>query len=135
MGSNARKWSAEIPLREIISWGSDGDSVSWQDIDRRIARINQDVVFNIPKLLRPLLAIQDSENPLLGILELGAYRPEVRRLIELGVPRETAIRIQRSARLPDPAEGDRRLLAASLQASLRLNYWEQQQVRAITPAG
>ena len=50
--------------------------------------------FSIPKLLKPVLDIQDPENPILSFVEMGAYSPLSRRLIEFGVPRETALRIK-----------------------------------------
>ena len=130
----AQKWSAENPLKSIISWGKEFEPPTWEEIDRRIARVNQDVAHDVPKLLRPLVAMQDEENGILGLMEVGAFKPETRRLIELGIPRETAIRVAARVRLPSAAAAtDSAMMSAARVGSTQLNYWERTQIESLLP--
>lgn len=133
---SAQHWASERPLKEMITWANDGNDVGWKEIDARLARVNQRVVYQLPKLLRPLSLMQNPENPILGMIELGAYHPEVRRLVELGIPRETAIRIQSRLGKP-PRDGwlSAALLAEAARVSERLTYWERVQVLSVLPGG
>lgn len=130
--SMAQRWASEVPLKEIITWAGDDGRVTWEDIDRRLTRVNQNVMYDVPKLLKPLVAIQATDNPILGMIEMGAYRPEIRRMIELGVPRETAVRIGRARGFPAAeAFNDEQLLAAARVVAKQLNYWEQEQLDSL----
>jgi hypothetical protein len=133
IASMAQRWSAEDSLKNIISWWQPHAAVDWEVIDRRIGRLNKQVVHDVPKLLRPLVAMQDENNPILGFMELGAYRTEVRRLIELGVPRETAIRVRAKIKRSDIASlTDRGLLGATKEAAAKLNLWERLQIDSLS---
>jgi hypothetical protein len=135
IASAAQKWSAEVPLREIITWSGNEADLSWQEVDRRINRVNQQVVFDVPKLLKPIAAMQSEDNPIVGFLEMGAFRPEVRRLIELGIPRETALRARARLKLDAGAAlSDTELLAAARSVAGHLNYWEQRQILSVMPS-
>lgn len=88
----AERWAQGMPLRDVI------DIPGWpvrtsEDIDVRIDRISTYITFAIPKLLRPLVQIQNIDNPVLSFLESGSYDPFVRALMEIGLSRETAIRV------------------------------------------
>jgi hypothetical protein len=66
------------------------------DIDDRIEDIHTKVVFNIPKLLKPIFNIYDyikeaKASQILSFIEVGAVDTKLRTLIEVGIPRETAI--------------------------------------------
>lgn len=91
----AQNWGSGSPLKEVInpdSWPiKDSD-----DIDERINDVHTKVMFGIPKLLRPVFQIHDHLNDsqtasVLGFIESGSIDTRVRTLIELGIPRETAI--------------------------------------------
>lgn len=67
-----------------------------EDIDDRIEDIHRKIVFDIPKLLKPIFNINDLINEaktsqILSFIEVGAVDTKLRTLIELGIPRETAI--------------------------------------------
>lgn len=128
--STAGKWMREESLRSIISWESVDTSVQWTEIDRRLVRVNQSVVHDLPKVLRPISTLQENDNPLLGLIEMGAYRPEVRRLIELGLARETAIRIANRINLEDAEKWTDAELVRKISLNLSsMNYWEASQVK------
>ncbi|UOE58280.1 DEAD/DEAH box helicase [Priestia filamentosa] len=86
----AQQWSKEEPLVNIINWDN---TVDLEAIDKRIETINTDVMYSIPKLLKPIAQIQNENNAILTFMELGAYQPLTIRMIEYGLPRETAIKV------------------------------------------
>lgn len=128
---NAQKWSKEIPLKEIISWGDTSDH---RNIDNNIADINKEIMYSIPKLMQPLVQIQDEDNILLTYMEMGAYYPETRRMIEIGIPRETSIRLtgimkKNNVNVIVGENVDDNLLFKFLKKySNQLDYWEQVQI-------
>lgn len=87
---------------------------------------------SIPKLLRPVIDIQNDQNPILTYFEMGAWDPWARRMIELGIARETAIRISREIKSFNVLEGeiinDKLLIDAVKKIRRNLNYWEQLQI-------
>lgn len=131
---SAQSWCAERELHEIINWGV-GSDLGTEQIDDRIERILRDVAINLPKLLRPIANIQaasEGDTGLLGLMELGASKPLTRSLMELGLPRDVAIRLGKkiAARYSDGMDelGLRRI---ALEASAGLVYWDKVQVEDI----
>jgi hypothetical protein len=132
--SMAQQWATGASLRKIISWEGPAARLDWEEVDRRIVRLNTTVVYNLPKLLRPVIAMQAPDNPIASFIELGAYRPETRRIIELGVPRETAVRIGLDHRFASvDLTSDDALLRSARSIAERLNYWERDQLSLLTP--
>jgi replicative superfamily II helicase len=128
--SSAQKWATQSTLREIITWKSGSETAS--EIDRRVKRVQQEAAYDLPKILKPLVAIQDSENGIIGIIESGAYQIALRRLIEYGLPRETAIRVGKSrgfaANTDRPIDD---LLSSAWDASQGLTRFDQEQIEAL----
>lgn len=128
---SSQRWSSEDLLKDVINWNDD-DDLPANEIDERIKRISGQVMYNLPKMLKPLVAIQATENPLLGFIEMGAYKPETRRLIELGLPRETAIKISglldKKKLIKDSHIDDHALANQTLHLSKDFNFWERYQV-------
>ncbi len=124
----AKKWGSERPLKEIIDWGI--EPLDWKIIDKRLADIGSNVMYELPKLLRPVTTMQDKENPVLGFIELGASRPNARRLIELGLPRETAIKIgdKLEAHKQETEINDRKLIGDALKIADQMSVIENEQV-------
>lgn len=93
----AESWGQGKPLKEVIN------PENWpikesEDIDQRINDLHTKVMYGIPKLLRPIFQINDVINEtttsnLLSFIEVGSFDPKLRTLIEIGIPRETAIDI------------------------------------------
>jgi len=136
---SARRWSAEEPLSAILSWGRDRYSeVTAADIEYRLELIQSTVMYDLPKLLRPIALMQNPENPLLSYMELGAHRAETRTLIQQGLPREPSrvvVDYWRRTRMTNAfsqlsLEAIPDLLRSTLPA---LNRWEREQVLDIFP--
>ncbi len=127
----AQSWSQEKSLAEILKIQ---DSAR---IDDTVALISKEVSFSLPKLLRPVIHIQDETNPILNFIEVGAYNPETRRLIEYGIPRETAVRFAKIIKTKKiPVYSNNELNDSLIKGFLNniydsLNYWEKIQIEDI----
>jgi len=84
----AKEWMREKTLKEILAkpYFDNADK-----IDDRIALIQKEISFGVPMLLKPIYDIQLPSNMFLRFIEIGAYKPVSRKMIELNIPRETAI--------------------------------------------
>lgn len=85
---NADNWIKERYLKDILNTPYHQDA---DNIENTINILQNKVSYGLPMLLKPIYDIKLPENPFLRYLELGAYRPVTRRLIEYCIPRETAI--------------------------------------------
>ena len=128
--SAAQKWAAQESLRSIITWNSGKEEA--KEIDRRVRRVQQEAAFNLPKLIKPLVTMQNPESGIIGMIESGASQTGLRRLIEYGLPRETAIRLGKSRGFP--ANKDlpiKDLLSSAWDAAQTLTRFDQEQVQAL----
>ena len=84
-------WANEDKLCEILS-GSRYDGENGADnIDETIDLLQTVVSFNIPLLLKPIFDIKNPESCFLTCLQAGAFNTVSRTMIEMGIPRETAL--------------------------------------------
>ncbi len=135
----AQEWSKEVPLREILDNSIVRDHLNVNRIDDIIGNLTNKISFSVPKLLKPLVDMQDPQNPLLSFIELGAYFPITRKIIATGVPRETSITIRkiignldgRILSLPVENINENILKNILRKVYSRLNYWEQKQIENI----
>lgn len=134
---SAQQWSKEEPLINIINWDNTDDLES---IDKRIETINTEVMYSIPKLLKPIAQIQNDNNAVLTFMELGAYQPLTIRMIEYGLPRETAIKVTGILKRNFPKEFKQNMnkdecdqVISTYTDSIidKLNYWEVKQLKNI----
>lgn len=84
-------WSCEKPLSEILSGERYSGEDATENIDNMIDTLQKVVSFNIPLLLKPIFDIFGNESIFLLCMQAGAYKAFTRRMIEMGVPRETSI--------------------------------------------
>ncbi len=130
---SAQKWAQEKSLREIIGWGTNVASLSSEEIDSRLQRVSQDAAYNLPKLLRPVVLIHGNNNPILGFIEMGGYHPTTRKLIELGLPRETAVRARHLLGQSSISD-DSTLVRKCFEISRQMNEWEASQIVRLLPS-
>ncbi len=93
----AENYGRGVPLMSVINPPGFPIETS-DDIEDRINDIQTKVVFGIPKLLKPLFQISDiltegKAASILSFIEVGGLDVRLRALIEIGIPRETAISI------------------------------------------
>ncbi|OJU54400.1 MAG: hypothetical protein BGN96_13235 [Bacteroidales bacterium 45-6] len=84
----SENWMKEKTLSEIFS---DKFYDSSEKIDDAISFVQNKISYGLPLLLKPLYDIKEPDSMFTRFIELGAYKPITRKLIELSIPRETAI--------------------------------------------
>jgi hypothetical protein len=128
---NAESWLKEKPLSKILGTNYHNDS---DKIENTINILQNKISYGLPMLLRPLYSILAPSNPFLRCLELGAYHPIAKRLIEYSVPRETAIYLTTnflgSLKL-DSVDFDEELLSALRDNYKSFDYWTRAQLEAL----
>lgn len=82
-------WAGEKPLKKILDTNYYNTNPEY--IDDAISLLQNTVAFDLPVLLRPIYDLRAQESVFLTFIESGAYRPVTRKLIEIGIPRETSI--------------------------------------------
>lgn len=82
------KWSKGITLHKIL------DDEIYEDpekIEDTIEILQNTVSFRVPLLLKPIFDIKNPDSIFLTCMECGAFDGTTRKLIEMGIPRETSI--------------------------------------------
>jgi hypothetical protein len=125
---NAEKWLKETSLKTILSTSYYDDE---DKIENTINHLQNTISYRIPSLLKPLYDIIHPGNMFLNFIEMGAYKPITRKIIELGVPRETAIRITSLIEEIPDTNDEKWIRSAIEKISGRLNYWERIQLDSI----
>ena len=81
-------WMKEKSLHDIL------DTPYYSNIDRinnTIKTIQNTISYGLPMLLKPLYDIKNSECMILRFIEMGAFNAIPRKMIEMNIPRETAL--------------------------------------------
>jgi len=84
-------WSCEKPFSKILSDNRYNGDNATENIDSMIDLLQHVVSFNVPLLLKPIFDMFSPKSVFLLCMQTGAYKPFTRRMIEIGIPRETAI--------------------------------------------
>jgi len=127
----AKQWMKEQPLKEILR----DDYYDTSDkIDERLNLIQNKISFGLPMLLKPLYDIKLPGNMFLTFMEMGAYRPPTRRMIELNIPRETAIYLSQQY-FPDIESNEDNLeytiITKLKEVSYEIDYWRKIQIESL----
>lgn len=85
------KWSKEITLYEILSDKKYEEDNGADEIENTIYVLQNVVSFHVPLLLKPIFDIKNPESLFLTCMQAGAVHPITKKMVELGIPRETAI--------------------------------------------
>jgi len=85
------KWSNETPLVDILNDDKYNGEGGAKEIEDTIELLQNTVSFNIPLLLKPIFDIKNPDSIFLTCMQAGAFNIVTRNLIEMGIPRETAI--------------------------------------------
>lgn len=122
----AENWLKEKTLYEILS-NEYYDKP--EKIDDTINFIQSKISYGLPMLLKPLYDILKNELfPL--YIELGAFKPITRKLIELNIPRETAIFLSKNFNFTD-ANDRVKIISELRKIKTNLSYWHQIQMISI----
>ncbi|UII32156.1 DEAD/DEAH box helicase [Fulvivirga ulvae] len=127
----AKEWMKETPLKQILSTAYFDNS---NKIDDRIALIQRDISYGLPMLLKPIYDIKASGNMFLRFIEIGAYMPITRKMIELNIPRETAISLNnqyfRNFNLSDINQQNQ-IINRLREVKDDVDYWRRIQLEAV----
>lgn len=80
-------------MKEILSDPFYDDQ---RKISNCINKLQSVISYGISMLLKPFYDIKATDNSILSFLEIGVSKPMTKKLIELNIPRETAIYLQRN---------------------------------------
>lgn len=88
------EWANETSLYDILNnpkiCKSDTSDVA-DDIEDTIDLLQNVVSYNLPLLLKPIFDIKDPDSVFLTSMQVGAINTISRNMIEMGIPRETAL--------------------------------------------
>lgn len=124
------KWSKETCLSNLLS------SPEYDDPDRiedTIEILQNTVSFRVPLLLKPIFDIKNPNSVFLTCLQNGAFSRITKKLIELGIPRETSISIKNrlfsnlNEENYDDLELEKYIRKTLKEKTQTLPYWERVQ--------
>ena len=128
---SANSWMKEKPLKEILNTAYFDTS---DKIDDRISLIQKEISYGLPMLLKPIYDIVAPNNMFLRFIEIGAYMPITRKMIELNIPRETAIYLSNKFFNDFPYEDgniEESILYRLKEIYPQVDYWRQIQIENV----
>lgn len=123
----AENWLKEKTLAEIFS---DRFYDSSEKIDDTISFVQNKISYGLPLLLKPLYDIKEPDSMFTRFIELGAYKPLTRKLIELSIPRETAIFLNNNFEFKN-IDNKQELTSQLREIRDKLSYWYKVQLSTI----
>lgn len=128
----ASDWMKEKPLRSMLQNSYFDTSAK---IDQHIALVQNSISYGLPMLLKPIYDMNAPNHMFLRFIEIGAYRPITRKMIELNIPRETAISLTNQffkGINPDDNEIAEDIILKRLQkVADQIRYWERVQIEGL----
>lgn len=128
---NAESWLKGKPLRTILNTSYHDTS---DKIEKTISILQNKISFGLPMLLKPIYGIALPKSSFLRYIELGAFKPVARKLIEYSVPRETAIYLSnyivKNKNVEDKSFYEDLTLELK-KNSTKLNYWIKSQIETL----
>lgn len=121
------KWIKEKPLIDFFThnYYSDPDN-----IETDISFIQNKISYGLPLMIKPLYDIKLPDSLFTRFIEMGAYTPITRKLIDLNIPRETAIYLKKNYAIENI--GDRKLMIQQIRRLReKLPYWYKIQLELI----
>lgn len=128
---NTESWLKEVPLKSILNKAYFDDS---DKIERTISDLQNKTSFGLPMLFKPLYDMNQSESMFLRFIELGAFNPFTRRMIEMNIPREISIMLNEKyfEKLNHDVENLDGLIIDKLRSIKEdLSYWNKIQIETV----
>lgn len=128
------RWASEVPLSEFFKdkFYSDGDIQL--KIENKIQMLQKTVSFDIPLLIKPVIEIKNPDSTIISSIQAGAYKKTTKKMIDIGIPRELAIRLNsmlqesRNSEKMDNYDYEQWVRKSVLKIKPTLSYWEQAQL-------
>ena len=128
------QWSKGEKLCDILKDSRyDGDE-GMDNIDDTIELLQNVISFNLPLLLKPIYDIKNPQSSFLTCMQAGAFSNIVRGMIEMGIPRETALYLYKELFGEKECKEENRLeleqiIRTKIQQEYKiLPYWVQVQL-------
>jgi hypothetical protein len=129
---SAKEWLKEKSLKRILNSAYFNDS---DKVEQRISLLQNTISYGLPMLLKPIYDILNPDNMFLRFIEIGAYMPVTRKMIELNIPRETAIYINdnhfSNLQQSENEELENTIISKLIQIKDELGYWYRVQLEGI----
>lgn len=128
------QWSNGEKLCDILNVPRYDGEEGTENIDETIELLQNTISFNLPLLLKPIYDMKNPESCFLTCMQLGAFNNVVRCMIEMGIPRETALFLfEKIFAEEDNKEGSKieleRMIREMVQKKYNeLPYWIQVQL-------
>lgn len=127
-------WAKEIPLSVILDEDRYRGAQGSDNIEDTIEILEKITSFNIPLLLKPIFDMFAPDSIFLTCMQMGAYKPNTRKMIDLGIPRETAITLNQTlfndVQVSD--ENEEKILEVIRSRFDELPYWIKVQLEFMT---
>lgn len=132
-------WCCEKPLAQILSGSRYNGDQATEEIDNTIDLLQNTVSFKVPILIKPIFDILRPDSIFLLCMQAGAYMPLTRSMIEIGIPRETALYLghvcfddKQYKHLSDKDDIESIIRTVICQKFESLPYWIQVQLSFLT---
>ena len=121
-------------LHDILSEERYSGEDGADEIERTIHLLQKTVSFDVPLLLKPIFDIKNPDSIFLTCMQSGAVNEQIKTMIELGIPRETALYLYEAAFKGKKEGSDKK---ENLEQKIRnrleniietLRYWVEVQV-------
>ena len=127
------KWATEVSLHDILSEERYLGENGADEIERTIQLLQKTVSFDVPLLLKPIFDIKNADSIFLTCMQSGAVNEQIKTMIELGIPRETALYLYKVAFKGKQKGSDKKTLEQKIRDRLgniieTLPYWVQVQL-------
>jgi hypothetical protein len=123
----AERWLKEKSMRDILSDSFYSDT---EKVEDAISALQNNISFGLPMLIKPLYDIRARGSMFPRFIEMGSYKPITRRLIELNIPRETAIFLESNFSFNDDSETNS-LVRQLREITPKLSIWHRVQLESI----
>lgn len=128
------RWAIEVPLSEFFKdeFYSAGDIQL--KIEDKIQMLQKTASFDIPLLIKPVVEMKNPASTIVSSLQAGAYKKTTKKMIDIGIPRELAIRLNsmlkesRNSEKLDNYDYEQWVRKSVLKIKPTLSYWEQAQL-------
>lgn len=129
---SAKEWLKEKSLKQILNSSYFDDS---EKVEQRISLLQNTISYGLPMLLKPIYDILSPDNMFLRFIEIGAYMPITRKMIELNIPRETAIFLNanylQGIQQTEGEDLENAIISELYNIKDELDYWHKVQLEGI----
>lgn len=128
------KWANGTPLSSLLSANryNTVENAS-ENIEDTIKLLHESISFKVPLLIKPIVEMHNENSSIVACLQAGAYDPVTRKMIEIGVPRELAIKLSSFIKPTDISPDNSYEFEIDVRAKVKeaipsLPHWEQVQL-------